>query len=289
MSPVIPRILTLAIATTCLGASMPARTQASARERESLREARQVALPQPSAKQSAARKPAAQRAAEKSRVPEPAVPQLPVEQPRAQKEALRQPAPHEPTTQQPPTRTPAAQKPAVQKPAAAQEPATQKPAVNAQAAAISAFVARLEAYLVLRNKAESGLSPQQETNDPAAILVRERALARAIRAARPGAQAGDLFGRDMTPLLVQVIRRDWKGRAPRDRAALFSEMPKPFVPRVNADYPAGWPLMTFPATLLRELQPLPDDLEYRFVGRHLILRDSKANLIVDVIRDVLVG
>ena len=42
--------------------------------------------------------------------------------------------------------------------------------------------------------------------------------------------------------------------------------------------------MTFPPNLLKELHQLPDDLEYRFVGRDLILRDVKANTIVDVIR-----
>jgi hypothetical protein len=29
------------------------------------------------------------------------------------------------------------------------------------------------------------------------------------------------------------------------------------------------------------------ELEYRIVGRHLILRDVKANLIVDILRDVV--
>ena len=39
--------------------------------------------------------------------------------------------------------------------------------------------------------------------------------------------------------------------------------------------------------LLRKLPDLPPELEYRIVGRHLILRDVKANLIVDVLRDVV--
>lgn len=166
--------------------------------------------------------------------------------------------------------------------------AAQAPAVNPHAAAVAAFDARLKAYVELRKKAETGVTPQRETDDAAAIVARERGLANAIRSARPGARAGELFGADMTRLLVQIIRRDWKARAPRDRAALLAEMPAPFVPRVNRDYPPEQPLMTLPATLLGQLHELPDDLEYRFVGRHVILRDVKANLIVDVIRDVLV-
>jgi hypothetical protein len=36
-----------------------------------------------------------------------------------------------------------------------------------------------------------------------------------------------------------------------------------------------------PANLLAALPDLPPDLEYRFVGRHLILRDARANMIID--------
>ena len=39
--------------------------------------------------------------------------------------------------------------------------------------------------------------------------------------------------------------------------------------------------------LLRKLPDLPPELEYRLVGRSLILRDVKANLIVDILRDVV--
>ena len=39
--------------------------------------------------------------------------------------------------------------------------------------------------------------------------------------------------------------------------------------------------------LLRKLPDLPPELEYRIVGRSLLLRDVKANLIVDILRDVV--
>jgi hypothetical protein len=39
--------------------------------------------------------------------------------------------------------------------------------------------------------------------------------------------------------------------------------------------------------LLDVLPRLPEELEYRFVGRDLILRDVKANLIVDFIPGIL--
>jgi hypothetical protein len=46
------------------------------------------------------------------------------------------------------------------------------------------------------------------------------------------------------------------------------------------------PLATFPALLLGALPRLPDDLEYRFMGRHLVIMDTKTNLIVDYLSDV---
>jgi hypothetical protein len=52
---------------------------------------------------------------------------------------------------------------------------------------------------------------------------------------------------------------------------------------INGQYIPAAPLSTVPPTVLLQLPPLPEELEYRFVGRTLILRDSIANLIVDFI------
>jgi hypothetical protein len=159
-----------------------------------------------------------------------------------------------------------------------------KPGVNPRAEAVNAFAKRLQAYLELRKKAEDGMPPLKETDDPGQISAREKTLGEALRKLRATAKEGDVFGKDMTPLVLEIVRADWKRRPAEDRAAIIAEMPKPFVPTVNMRYPVGQPLLTFPPNLLRELHQLPDDMEYRFVGRDLILRDAKANTIVDVIR-----
>jgi hypothetical protein len=52
---------------------------------------------------------------------------------------------------------------------------------------------------------------------------------------------------------------------------------------INAPYPAKAPLSTVPPSVLMALPTLPKELEFRFVGRNLILRDTKANMIVDVL------
>jgi hypothetical protein len=51
--------------------------------------------------------------------------------------------------------------------------------------------------------------------------------------------------------------------------------------RVNGAYPRKQPLSTVPSNILAALPRLPDDVEYRFVGRHLILLDIRARVILD--------
>lgn len=71
-----------------------------------------------------------------------------------------------------------------------------------------------------------------------------------------------------------------------DRKALVVELPRDVALGVNMVYPFGLPLATFPGRLLEALPELPKGLEYRIVGRHLILRDVTGNIIVDILRDV---
>jgi hypothetical protein len=42
-----------------------------------------------------------------------------------------------------------------------------------------------------------------------------------------------------------------------------------------------------PTALLDVLPPLPASLEYRFIGRTLVLRDIEAALVLDLANDVL--
>jgi hypothetical protein len=51
---------------------------------------------------------------------------------------------------------------------------------------------------------------------------------------------------------------------------------------VNARYPDEVPLSTMPPDVLKNLPKLPKEVEYRFVGEHLILLDPDAHIVVDV-------
>jgi hypothetical protein len=159
----------------------------------------------------------------------------------------------------------------------------QSPPAEADVPPLAAFNKRVDAYVDLHKRAVGPLGNADDTKTPAEITAREAALADAIRAARPQARAGDLFDPAAAVIEKLIAENYRKSPAVRDtRKDAEIELPD-FVPAVNDGYPASHPLATFPPTLLTVLPPLPEQLEYRVVTHHLILRDVGANLIVDVL------
>jgi hypothetical protein len=108
-----------------------------------------------------------------------------------------------------------------------------------------------------------------------------------IMTMRAGAKPGEIFAPEFQPYFIQIVRDDFAARSAADRKALINELPKNMKVDINTVYPTTLPLATFPPALLRKLPDLPAEMEYRIVGRSLILRDAKANLIVDILRDVV--
>jgi len=160
-------------------------------------------------------------------------------------------------------------------------------AVNPVGAAVLEFQKRIEAYMKIHNEAEGKVPNLRRTDDPVEISSREKALADTIMTLRPGAQPGDIFAKEYQPYFIQIVQDDFKKRSATDRKALVHELPRGVKVSINTVYPTTLPLITFPAMLLRSLPDLPPELEYRIVGRHLLLRDVKANLIVDALYDVV--
>lgn len=159
--------------------------------------------------------------------------------------------------------------------------------INAMGAATLEFHKRVQAYMKIHNEAEAKVPNLKRTDDPVEISSRERALADAIMTLRANAPANEIFAKEYQPYFVKIVKDDFADRSAADRKALVHELPRNVKVDVNTIYPTTIPLITFPAGLLRKLPDLPPELEYRIVGRHLILRDVKANLIVDVLRDVV--
>jgi len=158
---------------------------------------------------------------------------------------------------------------------------------NAQGAATLEFKKRIDAYIKIHNEADAKVPSLKKTDDPKEISEREKALADMIMTLRAGAKPGEIFAPEYQPYFIKIVQDDFKQRSAADRKALVVELPAKMKVDINTVYPTTIPLATFPPLLLRKLPDLPPDLEYRIVGRSLILRDVKANLIVDILRDVV--
>lgn len=145
------------------------------------------------------------------------------------------------------------------------------------------FHTRVWAYLDLRRELEKGLPPLIVTSDPADIALAEHALAVRLRTAR-GSRQGELFTPAISLEFRRVLLLEMTTEVTR---AIRDENPGSFSHTINGTYPKERPLSTVPATLLAVLPPLPDDIQYRFLGRHLVLHDTRANVILDRIRCAL--
>ena len=174
----------------------------------------------------------------------------------------------------------------------APEPAAQStaPKTNPDAEILVDFKKRIDGYMALHNKLEKEAPPLKETKDPAKIKASQEVLAMKIREARKDARQGDIF----TPEIRQLVRRlmDPEVKGPEGRAtkAAITEESHELksVPlKVNAEYPDNAPLMTVPPNILAALPKLPEDLEYRFVSRNMILLDTHANVIVDFVPNAI--
>ena len=159
--------------------------------------------------------------------------------------------------------------------------------VNADAALLADFTARVKAYADLRAKADNGTPPLKETAKPAEIEAAEKARAVRIRAARATAKQGDIFTPAIEKKFRSLLKWETTGTdGAKVKKAIADEKPAVALV-VNAEYPKNEPLATVPPAVLKTLPELPDGIEYRFVRHHLILRDMQANLIVDFILNAI--
>ena len=152
------------------------------------------------------------------------------------------------------------------------------------------FTARVQQYVKMQKAVEDSLPGLKPTNDVARIAEHEHALARKIAQARRGARQGDIFTEDVTRRFRRIIRAEFQGPiAQLARKTVRPDDPSKVVVRlhVNDVYPENIPLTTTPPTLLSKLPELPKELAYRIVGRDLTLKDTKAELIVDLIPNAI--
>jgi len=162
---------------------------------------------------------------------------------------------------------------------------TMGPSVNPDAGLIAAFVEKVKAYDKLRKDLAKDSPPLKETNNPSEIGNAEKSLAAKIRVARATAKQGDLFTPATEAMFKRLIRPPMVTGpdAKENKAIVKEDAPKPGeVPfKINGEYPKEAPQSTVPPDVLKALPPLPENLQYRIVGKHLILLCVHGNLIID--------
>ena len=167
--------------------------------------------------------------------------------------------------------------------------ASQQAPVNPTAKTVAAYQDRVKAYLDAQRKISADIPKLSEKATPKEIDARQRDLGTRIMAARKGFKKGELFGADMSALVRRLLAPIFKGPdGAKIRAAIFDE-PHPVVPAVNVRYPDEVPMSTMPPDVMKLLPSVDPALEYRFIGRHLILLDVDAHLILDVIENAIPG
>jgi hypothetical protein len=156
------------------------------------------------------------------------------------------------------------------------------------------FQTKLKSYTELVDRLEKDVGKLPDRTDAERVHAHKKALAEAIAKARPTARQGDLFTVTERARFVAALRDETGGRAGAPaRKAIAEDNPKATTktPQVvlapNAPYPEGAPLSTVPPRVLLRLPTLPESVDFRFVGKALVLRDVRANVIVDYIPGAL--
>ncbi len=164
------------------------------------------------------------------------------------------------------------------------------PSVNSDAAAMADFKARVDNYAALHKRLARGAAAQKKKANPDQLIAQKTTLAANLQAARAGARHGDIFPPAVRQSFRRLLAPELQGEGGRDtKAVIKDDAPAPgTVPfKVNAKYPDDQPKPTMPANLLLTLPRLPEPLQYRVVGQHLLLVDTATDLIVDYILNAI--
>jgi hypothetical protein len=156
-----------------------------------------------------------------------------------------------------------------------------------------AFEQSVTDYAKMHRLLEGSLPMPSVSMDMRIVQAVMDEFAAQIQAARQGAPQGDIF----TDAVARMFRRRIATcLSPEDLDAILAEnqpeYEQPEAPaapplRVNTVWPPQIPFDFVPPQLLAVLPPLPPELQYRIVGRSLVLWDHHANLIVDFLPGAL--
>jgi hypothetical protein len=138
-------------------------------------------------------------------------------------------------------------------------------------------------YAQLRADVQRSLGLHQAPSESASEVGQAaHRLAEGIRKARRHAKRGALFTPGTEAAIRKVMRPLIAGpEGPSILKTVHEDLPKSFKLKINAEYPETQPFTSVPISVLSALPQLPTDVQYRFIPRHMLLFDARANLILD--------
>ena len=160
---------------------------------------------------------------------------------------------------------------------------------DAEKQTIATFDKRIKEYVKLRNQVKEKLPTKlSKDSTPEQIHAYMNSFEDGVRAARAGAQRGELFAPEVATYIRNTLREDFKGRDKVEiRKTILQAETQGVAVRVNYPYPEAKEFTEMPPTLLLKLPQLPQEMRYRFVGTNLLLVDRENNVIVDYMPNAL--
>jgi len=152
--------------------------------------------------------------------------------------------------------------------------------------ALQQFSDQIDAYMAVRQHVAQNVPPPTTSGNASDIVAMQAIWANAIRKARPHAKAGDIFtytvGVEFRRRIQDVLAQHGvsEGGLGADLQREFPETPPALTVNGTFDWRFG---AMMPTAVIQVLPEVPWPLQYRFVGRDLVLLDLDAGLVVDVL------
>ena len=155
---------------------------------------------------------------------------------------------------------------------------------SADAAAIKQFDDAIAKYMALRQTLRGEASGPVKNSSSTELNDASDVLAGSIQRARRDARVGSIVNKSVAVLIkrriAEAVRTEHLVPALADIDDEGTAGPSP---KLHLRLPVTAQMATMPPALLNVLPPLPKELEYRILGRYLVIRDVDASLIIDYI------
>lgn len=162
--------------------------------------------------------------------------------------------------------------------------AAQTAATPPAEAAVKQFDEAIAKYMAMRRSLRNEVAGPVKDSTSSQVSNASNSLAGAIERARQGAQVGSIFNKPVSAIIkrriADAVRTE---KLVSVLAGIDDEGSVAPMPKVHLRLPVSAQMATMPPSLLAILPPLPKELEYRILGRYLILRDVDASMVLDYI------